>query len=318
MKTARLLSAAAAIAAGVALLSPGGSSYAAWSDTVQLPGTIFSSGQLRLANSSSLAVVSRAGQDLDLATIDSLQVNDIVKVRLTSTVRAAGDALAAELSWVLDLGGLANDEVTTTVEAGGLEPTNGGWLVDKGDDTTVVTATVSIPIRAARADATSISVEWTLNQLSPSGQGTGWSDRSSANFTIPRVVSPEPSNPSRPEFAAIPVTVDTANNKNLILSWEYAEADTDAARWQVLQHIGGQWHPIEPLLASGTRQFTLTDALMNSVPAGSTSDFLVRFYPTGSGAHVDSTHAVRMKALSGASGRMEFDKLVPISEGSVP
>jgi alternate signal-mediated exported protein len=213
MKSARLISATAAIAAGVALLSPGGSSYAGWYEAVEIPTTTIASGQLE---------VEHVRTSVELA-------GSRVVVTASSRLAISGDALRANLSLTLAGYRLANGTEPTgmtreviTEPAGRLSSSAQSWQVDRAYDGTIVTARIELPIDAIKSLAGQPRVSWQLSQASP---GRGWYSEAVHEISFAGLW---PTTPIFPELACAPTTLDS-----ITLTWTSSE--TPPMGWEVLE-----------------------------------------------------------------------------------
>ena len=243
MNTARLISAAAAVAAGVALLSPGGSSYAAWSDTLELAGTTIASGQL-----SAEAVGT---------TVEVTGTTVVVKASARLAVR--GDALTARLD--LDLAGftLTNGStppgmvVHVSEPTGRLSPSSRSWSVDSAYDGTVVTARIELPVAEARAMTVQPRVVWKLSQSTP---GQGWSSQAVHEVSFAGV----PSIPMFPDLGCVPNSPGTGH---ITISWTWqGEAPV---RWEILERNSAEnnFKVVQSITSDGRTVYTVTVPTQN-------------------------------------------------------
>jgi alternate signal-mediated exported protein len=209
MKTARLISATAAVAAGVALLSSGVGSLAGWYDAVELPGTTITSGQLK---------VEQKGTSVRVE-------NNTVIVEASSQLHIAGDALAADLSLRLEGFAAQNGPSVQVVSdrAGRLDASARSWLVDKRDGEMTVTARISLPLASAQALTTQPRVTWSLAQSAP---GQGWSSETVHQVSFAGLW---PGAPAFPKLGCAPGSA--AGSITISWMWEGAEP----ARWEIVQ-----------------------------------------------------------------------------------
>ncbi|WP_043501652.1 hypothetical protein [Georgenia sp. SUBG003] len=323
MKTARVISATAAVAAGVALLSPGGSSYASWSDEATVPGTSLSSGRLELSAARLSVTVDRDGTESPLADVPELHVGDIVVVRTSTALVLEGDALVAALAlddaFLLADGTPARD-VTVSVSA---DPAGSGlvgspltgWQVGPGHSGTTVHATITLPISGENRTVGDGLTTWSLVQTGAAAPAGGWSSAVSLPVDLPAVADDADS--WRPQVTLAPDDLGVIGNvKTFKFSWSWDEAATDATVWQLLQLRNGVWEVLKSVPGSATSFTVTSDEVKAFATNDATTDFLVRVYPTGlQGDFFDATNAYRMRYSSGA-GHMEFVELVPVEGGA--
>ncbi|PFG39093.1 hypothetical protein ATJ97_1588 [Georgenia soli] len=242
MNTARLISVTAAIAASVALFSPGGSSYAAWSDTVVLAGTI-SSGQLS---------VEPVGTSVEV-------VGGTVVVTASAHLAVQGDALTAKLD--LDLAGftLANGTtppgmvVDVSETTGRLTASSGSWNVDRTYNGAVVTARIQLPVAEARAMTAQPRVIWRLQQSTP---GQGWSAQAVHEVSFAGV----PSIPTFPELGCLPGSSE-GGSITIFWTWDGKEP----LRWQILERNSAEnnFKVVQSITADGRTVYTVTVPTQN-------------------------------------------------------
>lgn len=325
MKTARLITAIAAIAAGVAVLSPGGSSYAAWSDEVSLRGASLSSGELGLRDTMLSATVTRAGTVNPIGNVAELRVGDVVVIKTSTGVALQGDALSATLAladgFLLADGTPARNVSTRVSTSPGTPPLVGsatnGWQVGAGHNGAIVEATITLPITEENRSVGDGRVAWSLNQNNAGSAGGGWSSETSIPIDLPAVV--DDVNPWRPRVTSDPDDLGVVGNvKTFKFTWSWSKTASDATVWQLL-HLrdGGRWEVLKSANGSATSFTVTSDDVKAFATNDATTEFLVRVYPTGlAGEHFDATHAFRMR-YSSSAGHMEFVQLVPVAEGAV-
>jgi hypothetical protein len=236
MKTARLISLAAAIAAGVGLLSPGGASYAGWYDAVEISNAAVTSGEL---------MVEEDGTSVKVA-------NDEVVIEVSSQLHIAGDALTADLS--LDLGGITpatgpqpSVQISTTPGNSKISNSSGPWRVNETDDGVRVTARIKLPGEVAKSLPRQTQVNWELKQTS---SGRGWYSRADHLVSFTGLW---PTVPPFPRFACTP----SAGN---LITIAWAWTDEEPKYWEIVRWNSAGNNPaiIEKIPADGRAIYSTT------------------------------------------------------------
>jgi len=214
MKTPRLFSATAAVAAGLALLSSGGGSVAGWYHEIEIPGATITSGELRVETLSTSVTTT----------------GSTVVIEATSRVHVDGDALAAELTLdVTDfakLDGTPADLTVTTDPGDRLDASASSWRIDETFDELEVTALITLPATDAMALTGQPRVIWSLAQTTP---GQGWYSEAVQEISFAGVW---PVVPTFPLLVCTPTSVDGV----ITISWTSAEPAP--TRWEVIEHNG--------------------------------------------------------------------------------
>jgi len=324
MKTARLISATAAVAAGVALLSPGGSSYASWVDQVTVPGASLSSGRLDLNDARLSVTVIRASTENPIVNVPELRIGDTVVIRTSTAMVVEGDALSATLALddgLLLANGTRPGSVSTTIstdpDAPGLVGDSfTGWEVAPIHSGTTATATITLPITEENRTVGDGRVVWSLTQKVAGASRAGWSSTVSVPFDLPAVA--DHGNQWRPQVTGKPDDLGAVGNvKTFKFSWTWNQSATPATFWQLLQSRNGRWEVLKSANGSVSNFTVTSDEVKEFATNGGTTEFLVRVYPTGPGGdYFDATHAYRMEYTSSA-GHMKFIQLVPVADGAV-
>lgn len=241
MTTARLFSATAAVAAGLALLSSGGGSVAGWYDELEIPGATVSSGELRVEELSTSATT----------------VGTTVVVEATSKLHVGGDALAADLALdvvgLTKLDGTSADLTVVTDPAGRLSASAAGpWRVDETSDELTVTARITLPVADAKALTGQPRVTWTLEQTAP---GQGWYSEAVHDVSLAGLW---PSAPVFPELGCTP-----GANGYITLTWTWAGAEPDY--WEVVSRNSPGNNPdvVRTIDADGRVTYTVTVPTQN-------------------------------------------------------
>lgn len=229
MTTARLFSATAAVAAGLALLSSGGGSVAGWYDELEIPGATVSSGELRVEELSTSATT----------------VGTTVVVEATSKLHMDGDALAADLALdVLGLTKLDGSSAHLTVvtdPAGRLNASAvGPWRVDETSDELTVTARITLPVADAKALTGQPRVTWTLEQTAP---GQGWYSEAVHDVSLAGLW------PSAPVFPELGCTPSSTTDGAITIVWTWS--GEEPALWEILEYNGAGNRPaVEKTIAA--------------------------------------------------------------------
>jgi hypothetical protein len=237
MTTARLFSATAAVAAGLALLSSGGSSVAGWYDELEIPGATIGSGELR---------VEEVGT--------TVTVNDsTVTAVATSRIHVDGDALVADLApevagFTLADGsvpaGLAVQLVSSDAR---LNTSARPWRVDETYDGATVTAQITLPAAAAKAVTGRPLVTWSLTQAAP---GQGWASSVTHEISFADLWT---SVPTFPELGCA-----TNADGYITLTWTWAGVEPDY--WEVVSRNSPGNNPdvVQTIDADGRVIYTVT------------------------------------------------------------
>jgi alternate signal-mediated exported protein len=199
MSARSLIGAAAAIAAGVALLSANGVAYAGWSDAETIPGVTISSGELALSQDKTTVDITTV-RPSDGRTVTGLVPGDTITYTAPVQVHARGDLLTGDVT--LRTSGFAGPgtapqlrealaatmqvhiDTTLPTVAGRPEPT---WAITPEQNGLRVTATVTVTVpdlpglQGQRFEAGTLAWAVTQNGIAP--ESGGWSDQ--AGLTTP-------------------------------------------------------------------------------------------------------------------------------------